>query len=249
MALVPLVGSLASGALNILGGNSAADDLRAANDKAKSAITAGYGEAKGYQQPIYDTALGAYKNLNDRYQAGGFSNPHMDPFKFDPNSVFQDPEYQAQMRAGTEALNSGAEKNGMLFSGTNNRDLTKFGQDTFAGRSDALYKRGFDATNKAFDQNSTSNVNNFNMGYSLMNPLSGSAGQLTSLSLGQGEDLASLAQERGAINAGETANQFGQLGGMTSLLGDSLNGLLPQGMAGKMSPLNGSMFTPRSALS
>lgn len=260
---VGLLGSVVKGAmspltagLNIMGGNDVASALKDANSQARTDLNTGYDKATGFQQPIYDKALGAYTNLNDKYNAGGFSNPHMDPYKFDPNQVFQDPEYQAQMKAGTQALDSSAQSKGMLFSGPAQRDLMKFGQDTFAGRSDALYKRGFDATNKAFDQNNTTNLNNFDMGKSLASPLTGAASNLSNLSTERGSDLASLDQERGMIRAGNIGNTYSSLTGGLNELGDSTIGAIP-GMQDylaarggpKMTSLTGSMFTPRSALS
>jgi hypothetical protein len=212
-----------------LGGNAAADAQRKAQRNARNDLTAGYGQGMGFQQPIYDTALGNYQNLSNGYAAGNFNTPHMNPFSFDPQSVFQDPEYQAQMRAGTESINSGAQSKGMLFSGNNARDLTRFGHDLFAGRSDALYKRGNDAQNTAFNQNLAGNAQNFGMGMDLANPLGQAAGNLTDLAVGQGQDLANNSTGMGNIraqNINNTANAFG--GGISKLGGigsDLLAGL------------------------
>lgn len=235
------LGGKALGAFSdILGGNMAKDRLLNGLSDARTDLTKGYTEGKGYQQPIYDKALGAYSNLSDKYASGGFSNPHMDPYHQDPNAVFQDPEYQAQMRAGTDAIDNSAQAKGMLFSGAANRDLTKFGQDTFAGRSDALYKRGFDATSTAFDQNARTNAANFTMGSTLMSPLTGTASNLTNLATGEGSVLADNDMNRANVKAGNILNTSNSLGGLARDAGgmgmDYLSGGMPK------------VFQPKSAL-
>lgn len=228
-------GSLLNTGLNVIGGNKAAKAQRRAQGKARNDLTAGYDAAQGFQQPIYDEALGNYTDLSAAYKGGEFANPKMEAYKFDPNSVFEDPEFQAAQRAGTEAINSGANAGSMLFSGQNQRDLTQFGMDNYAKRSDSLYKRGFDATNTAFDQNAQTNLTNFNMGDRLTQPLAGSAGNLSTLAQSQGQDLANNSLGTGQINAGQINNQYGALGqGLTDLTkigADYMAG------AGKASPL------------
>lgn len=217
--------------LNYFGAKSAGQAQRKAQGRARTDLTAGYDQAKGYQQPLYDTGMGQYQNLAQRYGAGDLINPHMDPYKFDPQSVFQDPEYAASMRAGTEAINSGANANSMLFSGTNNRDLQQFGQDTFAKRSDALYNRGYNAQNMAFDQNSRTNLTDFNMGMGLANPGIGAANSLTGLAQGQGQDLANNSLGTGQINAQTAQNQYGAWGqGITDIGGIGANAILGKGI-------------------
>jgi len=230
-------GKLISGITDIFGGNKAADALKAAQANARNDLTAGYGEAKGYQKPVYNTALGNYTGLSDKYAAGGFQNPHMDPYKFDPQSVFQDPEYAAQMKAGTEAINSGAENKGLLFSGVNDRDLTKFGQDTFAGRSDDLYKRGFDATNTAYNQNAQNNLTSFNEGQQLTQPLTGATNQLSNLSTNEGTAFADNSLGSGQIRAGNVLRTSNALGGMAGdLSGIGADYLQNLGMPGVRQP-------------
>lgn len=211
-------GSLLNTGMNIIGGNQAAKAQRRAQGAARTDLTTGYDEAKGYQKPIYNTGVQQYQDLSGRYSAGDLTNPHMDPYKFDPNSVFQDPEYQAAQRAGTESINSGANADSMLFSGQNQKDLTQFGMDNYAKRSDALYKRGFDATNTAFDQNAQTNLTDFNMGMGLANPGLRAAGDLSNLAQGEGQDLANNSLGTGQINAGQINNMAGSIGsGLTDL--------------------------------
>lgn len=229
-------GKLAGSVSDWLGGDDAAKAQKAAQAKARGDITTGFDEAKGYQKPVYDRALGQYGSLSDKYNAGEFSNPKMSAydggkFSYDPNEVFNDPEYKAQMRAGTDAINGGAASKNLLFSGTNARDLTKFGQDTFAGRSDALRDRdyqqftgdrdfGFNANNTAFNQNAQSNSTAFNEGLGLTSPLAGATAGLTGLATGEGNALANNDIGSGEIRAGNINNTAGAIGGLAGDLAD-----------------------------
>lgn len=213
-------GKLAGGIADWYGGDMAANALKRAQGNARSDLTQGYQQAKGFQQPIYDKALGNYSNLSDAYGRGDFKNPEMTAFSWDPNQVFQDPEYQAGIRAGTEAINSGANARSMLFSGQNNKDLMQFGQDLFSQRSDALYNRANNARNMAFDQNARSNLTDFNMGQSLAQPLAGAANNLSNLSVDQGTAMADNSLGSGQIRAGNILRTSGAIGGTLSDLAD-----------------------------
>lgn len=228
-----------NGIANIWGGNKVKQAQTAANNKARTDLTQGYNEGKGFQQPIYDTGLKNYTDLSSSYAGGKFDNGHMDAYKFDPQSVFQDPEYQAQMKAGGDAINGSAQANSMLFSGEDSRDLTKFGQDTFAGRSDALYNRGFNAQNTAFNQNALTNQTNFNEGNALVQPLAASSGKLTDLSVMQGGDLANNDLAAGAIRTGNINNTTGQLVGINSNLANQSEKSINNMFGGGFMPKSG----------
>ncbi len=215
-----VAGKLGSGLTDILGGNAAAGALKAANGRARTDLTTGYSNAQGYQQPLYDTGKSNLSDLSSNYAAGKFNNPTMTPYQFDPQSVFKDPEYAAQMRAGTDAINNSAEAKGRLFSGANDKALTQFGQDTFAGRSDDLYNRGFNAQNTAFNQNAQSNLSNFNEGNTLAGYAAPAANNLSNLATGQGNALAGNDQFSGQIRAGNILNTSTALGsGLSDLAG------------------------------
>jgi hypothetical protein len=232
------LGQLGSGLSDILGGDMASRALKRGNSRARNDLTAGYDQGMGFQQPIYDTALNNFQNLSGQYQSGAFKNPHMDPYQFDPNSVFQDPEYQAQMRAGTEAINSNAYTKGNLFSGRNDRDLTRFGQDLFSGRSDALYNRGFNAQNMAFNQNLAGNQQNFAQGAQLAGYLPGAASQLTGLSVDQGQNLANNSLVAGGLRAGNIMNTANAIGTFADQLGGTAsNYFAPNFLGGAPQPM------------
>jgi hypothetical protein len=212
-----------NGVANIWGGNLAAKAQKKAQRKARTDLTKGYAEGEGFQQPIYDTGLGNYQGLSGGFASGKYDIAKMDPYAFDPNSVFQDPEFQASMKAGTQALDASANAGSNLFSGAHQRDLQEFGQDTFAQRSDALYDRGFNATNTAFNQNLIGSGQNFNQGLALTTPLGTAAGKLTDLSVMEGQDLANNSVGSGVIRANNINNTTTGLTDINSNLANSAN--------------------------
>jgi hypothetical protein len=220
------VGGLFSTATNIIGGNKFANAMKRANLNARGDLNQGYSQAQGYQQPIYNAALNQYTGLASDVNGGRFQTQAPGTFQFDPNSIYQDPEYQAQMRAGTNAINTSAQGKGTLFSGANDRDLTQFASDLFANRSDALYNRGFNAQNTNFNQNLAANNQNFGQNLALINPLMGSANQLTDLSVNRGSDLAANSLGAGVIRANNIMNTANALGGQGKQFGNMGSDLL-----------------------
>jgi hypothetical protein len=217
MPIGKVLSNIASGAVDLFTAGKQADAQRAGLRNARSNLNAGYTQGLGYQQPIYDTGTKNYSNLSDAYGRGEFDPGKMSAFEWDPNQVFQDPEYQASMRAGSQAINSGAAGRGMLYSGNTLSDLNQFGQDTFARRSDALYDRGFNAQNTAFNQNLARGGQMFNQGMSLAQPGFSAANNMTNLVTDRGESLANI--DMGM--AGVRANELGRKGRATGgLLGD-----------------------------
>lgn len=218
-SVVPGVGTVAGGVIgagiglysDISTSNKEKEALAKAQAAARSDLTKGYADAQGYQQPIYDIGTGAYADTASKYKAGGFN--------LNPEDVFKDPEYQAQMRSGNAAINSGAESKGNLFSTANQRSLTNFGQDVFAGRSDELQNR--------LD-------NRFNQGMTVAQPGFHAADISSANAVSRGQDFANNSLGSGVIRAknigdvsaatGEFAESAGSYfgggaGGLTSKLG------------------------------
>ena len=176
-------GDLAGGGIDLLSGNKASDIQRKATRRAGQLLDTGYGQSLDLARPMQERSQQDYMNLSDRYREGDFRNPDRQVFdggKFDynPNDVFNDPEYKAQMRAGQESIESGAAGKGMLFSGNTGRALQKSGQDIFANRSDELYRRNrgefetdrgfnFNAENRAYDDNAANRTSDFAQGSNL----------------------------------------------------------------------------------
>lgn len=226
-------GKVLGGVADWIGGDMAADALKRAQRGARTDLTQGYQQGKGYQQPIYDTALKGYQDLAGDVNAGRYQTQAPGQFQFDPQQVFQDPEYQGAMRAGTEALDSSASRGSMLFSGQHQKDLTQFGQDTFAKRSDALWNRGFDAQNMGFNQSLAANGQNYGMARDITQPLTGTANNLSDLAVNQGQDLANNTLGSGQIRAGNILRTSSALGGIAGDVGSgTADYLLGKGMPG-----------------
>ena len=218
------IGDLVGGAIDLFGGNNASDIQRQAQRKAGGILDQGYGNAINLAAPMQQQSQGDYTNLSNQYGAGAFKNPTSTPYNggtFDANSVFSDPEYQAQMRAGTNAINSGAAGKGDLFSGNTLNALQQKGQDIFANRSDDLYNRfntnrnfGAQQQQQAFSNNAQSNATNFNEGNTLAGYAPGALDTSLNLNLGRAQagadtELGVGATRANAYNlAGKKLGQF-----------------------------------------
>lgn len=196
-----VVGGAVGLATDIYGSNKQKEALARAQAAARSDLTQGYADAQGYQQPIYDIGTGAYADTASKYKAGGFN--------LNPEDVFKDPEYQAQMRSGNAAINSGAESKGNLFSTANQRSLTNFGQDVFAGRSDELQNR--------LD-------NRFNQGMTVAQPGFHAADVSSANAVSRGQDFANNSLGSGVIRAKNIADVNASVGEFGESLGSSFGG-------------------------
>jgi hypothetical protein len=219
MPIGKLVSNIAGGVTDFVTSGKQADAQRKGLRNARSDLNAGYAEAQGFQRPIYDTGLKNYTDLSAKYAAGEFDPGKQTPFQWDPGQVFQDPEYQASMRAGTSAINSGAAGRGMLYSGNTLSDLNRFGQDTFARRSDALYDRGFNAHNTAFNQNLQRGNMLFGQGMDLAQPGFQAGNNLSNLATSRGADLANINMGMANVRASELGRKASAAGGIMSDLG------------------------------
>lgn len=220
------IGDLIGGGIDLLSGNNASDIQRQAQRKAQADLNQGYGTALNLAAPMQQQSQEAFTNLNDQYGAGDFKNPTVTPYNggsFDPNSVLSDPQYQAEMTAGTNAINSGAAGKGMVFSGNTAEALNKFGQNTFTGREDDLNSqfntnRDFNANQQqtAYQDNANNNQTNFNEGNTLAGYAPGALDTSLNLNLGNAQanadaDLGVGATRANAWNTG--GKKLGQLAG------------------------------------
>ena len=226
--MADILGTLAGGAADIFGGNKASGIERRATRKAGGILDKGYQGAIDLAKPMQETAAGDFQRQSDRYNAGEFKSPDQQKyqagsFNYDPNDVFKDPEYQAQMRAGQQAIEGGAASKGGLFSGRTQQDLTKFGGDLFASRSDDLYKRNRDqftddrnfdytAENRAYDTNAANRSLDFNQGKVLADYAPGQTENMIDLGLGRSQAAANTELGVGGIRGNAIRNAFGKGG-------------------------------------
>ncbi len=219
------LGDIIGGGLDIIGGNKAANIQRRATRKAGDYLDQGYQGAIDLAKPMQETAAGDYQRQSDRYNNGDFSNPDQQKyqagsFNFDPNSVFQDPEYQAQMRAAQQGIQGTAASHGSIFSGRTAQDLQSKASDIFANRSDELYNRdrgqfennrNFDygATNRAYDTNADNRALDFSQGEQLAGYAPGATENSIDLGLGRAQSKSDTELGVGGIRSNNYRSGYG----------------------------------------
>lgn len=242
MALGDIVGSVTGGALDIFGGNKAANIQRRATRKAGDYIDKGYGGAIDLASPMQEQSQKDYLDLSQGVGAGKYSMPDQQKyqageFNFDPNDVFNDPEYKAQMRAGTDAISNSAASKGMLFSGNTGNALQQKGQEIFAGRSDELYNRGrgefendrnfdYGAENRAYDTNAANRKNEYGMQSDLASVAPGALDRSIDLGLGRAQGKADTELGVGDIRANNYRRAYGKAGKLATTLGSQAQGAI-----------------------
>lgn len=218
-----MLGDLFGGVVDLVTGNKASNIARRATRKAGELVDEGYGSSIDLARPMQERSQADYMDLSKRYGEGGFRSPDQEvyqggKFQFNPQDVFNDPEYQASMKAGTQALEGGAANKGMLFSGNTGRALQGFGQDLFAKRSDTLYNRGrsafeddrnfgFDAENRAYDANVANRARDFEQGSYLAGYAPGALDRSIDLNMGRAQAKADT--ELGVGNIRSNAYRVG----------------------------------------
>lgn len=240
-----MIGDVIGAGVDLFTGNKASNIARRATRKAGQYLDEGYGSSLDLARPMQERSQADYMSLSDRYGKGEFRNPEMEAyhaggFNFDPNQIFQDPEYQAQMRAGTQALESGAAGKGMLFSGNTGRALTQFGSDLFANRSNELYNRGrqayesdrdfdFGAVNRAYDVNAQNRARDFEQGSQLASYAPEALDRSLNLNLGRAQAKADT-----ELGVGNIRSQAWRAGGRKAgeMLGKGVNAVGNMGTGG-----------------
>ena len=111
------------------------------------------------QQPFQQAGVNALAKM----QAGEFALP--ESFKYDPNSMYQDPGYAFRMEEGMNALNRSMAAKGLGVSGANVKGALRYGQNLGSQEFGAAYGRALDEYN--------SRLNRANTGYNRLAALSG----------------------------------------------------------------------------
>ncbi len=239
---VDILGTATGGLLDIYGGNKAANIQRRATRKAGGMLDEGYGNAIDLAQPMQEQSQNDYLDLSRGVREGDYSSPDQQKyqageFNFDPNDVFNDPEYKASLQAGSDAIANTAASKGMLFSGNTGRDLTKFGSDLFAGRSDELYKRGrgefendrnfdYGAENRAYDTNTANRAREYGMASDLASVAPGALDRSIDLGLGRAGANADTELGVGDIRGNAYRRGFGKGGKLATTLGSQGQAML-----------------------
>jgi hypothetical protein len=117
--------------------------------------------------------LQAGTNALTKMQGGEYALP--ESFKYDPNSMYQDPGYAFRMSEGMNALNRSMAARGLGVSGANIKGALKYGQNLGSQEFGAAYGRAMDEYN--------ARLNRSNTGYNRLAALSG-VGQTANTALG-----------------------------------------------------------------
>ena len=243
-------GQLINGISGFFGADDAAQAKQQAIAQGKTDLNAGYGKAQNLANPFAATATQGFNNLAGDVGSGKFDLGKQGPinggsFNYDPNQVFNDPEYKAQMASGTRAVLGGNEASGNLFGGKNSIDLQKLGQETFANRSNDLYGRASSEfnNNRNFGLNAQGQANQFNLAsngqqlgaeQNLAGYAPGANATAEGLYTGQGEGLSNLDIGQGNARAEGIMGQANAIGGAaTDLAGTGAGAYLAANAQGK----------------
>jgi hypothetical protein len=142
------------------------------------------------QQPWQQAGVNALTKM----QAGEFALP--ESFKYDPNSMYQDPGYAFRMEEGMNALNRSMAAKGLGVSGSNIKGALRYGQNLGSQEFGAAYGRAMDEYN--------SRLNRANTGYNRLAALSG-VGQTATDKVGSA--ASSYGANVGNIAMGNAATQ------------------------------------------
>lgn len=222
LGAIPGLGNVAAGITGLIGGSDAEDAQQEGYNNAKGQVNSSYGQAEGLYQPVESTALGAYSNLASNYASGQYQNPSM---SFDPTQIGSDPEYQALLKQGQNAITGSAESQGGLFSGNTDRALQNYGEQTAATQEGQLFNQ--DLGQNEF--NASNNATNFNEGEGVASELNPSMSGLGSLYTEQGSDLGNLDIGQENARANSILNQTGIGEALGENIGNTLGGALGGG--------------------
>ena len=157
--------------------------------------------------------LQAGTNALAKMQGGEYALP--EAFKYDPNSMYQDPGYAFRMSEGMNALNRSMAAKGLGVSGANVKGALKYGQNLGSQEFGAAYGRAMDEYN--------SRLNRANTGYNRLASMAG-VGQTATSNLGNasntyGTNVGNLAMSNAATQGNAlmargnlAAQQYGTAG-------------------------------------
>jgi hypothetical protein len=225
--------------LGAFGTQSAGEEQRKYANAAMDRLKTGYGDANALLNPIYKQGLGAFQGLGDKYAAGGFNAPHMDPFQL--NNFQTDPGYEFTKSQGEGAILGRAAAGGMAHSPQTTKALMGYDTGLANQTYNDIFNRQKNASDTAFNQNLAGSGQNFQQGMSLSQPAFSAANTMGQNNIGLGEGLSGIEQQKGQIASQLAMNPFsaasGTLGGLTSMFNPMAAGSsLLQGGIGKMDP-------------
>jgi|ERR1051326_1588399 hypothetical protein len=212
-AIIGAGSSLVSGLIGSHGASKAASAQAAAAEKARKTIETGQGQARDFQNNIWDTTQAAEKpyqavgstaanNLVNLLQ-GGFKAPTLE-------EVQNDPAYQFRLKSGTDAITRNSAASGTLFSGNTGKALEDYGQDL----ANSTYQQDYQNALNTYMANYQSLLGGTNVGENSTAQL-GSFGQSAANNM-TGIDLGGSEAQAQQINNAAAARASGYVGSANS---------------------------------
>jgi len=116
--------------------------------RAENALTQGFDQAIGYQQPYYDYGQNALTRFQD--------------WEKDPNAITSDPSYQWRLRQGLDAVENSAAARGGALSGNALRAITDYGQGAASQEYNNEFQRWM--ARNGIGQGAAANMSNLSSG-------------------------------------------------------------------------------------
>ena len=173
------MGDIVNSVADVFGFGPASKQAKATTQAAsESAAAARY--ATDLQKAMFDKQIELQQpwqqagvNALTKMQGGEYALP--ESFKYDPNSMYQDPGYAFRMSEGMNALNRSMAAKGLGVSGSNIKGALRYGQNLGSQEFGAAYGRALDEYNARTARSNT--------GYNRLAALSG-VGQTANTALG-----------------------------------------------------------------
>ena len=122
-----------------------------------------YNQTRADQEPWRQAGVNALARLRTGTENGGeFMAPYQDQKKFTLADFEADPGYNFRLTEGVNALDKSAAARGNLFSGSQAKALTKYGQDYGSNEYTNAYNRYQNEYQNAFNRYQTNQTNQYN---------------------------------------------------------------------------------------
>lgn len=262
------MGSIFSGLFGSSSASKAAQQQIAAENQAAGTIRDTAGQAVGEQQNIlgqnqanYAPYLGAGATATGLLSemtgtpGQGLLTPWTNTFTAPTaKEVMGDPQTQAQLQLGEQALQNSAAARGGLLSGGTLADMNAYAQQVASQNYQQHFNNALTQYNSAYNTFQNNQNNTYNRLFGLSNQGLSATGQMGNLNqmgaanignilTGEGSNLASLYGQRGAAQA---AGTLGVGSSLSTMFGNLSNTAAQYGMLNQMNPNNWNSSAPGS---
>ena len=219
MAILPILATIAGGAISAIGSRKAAKTQSNAANKAANVQLKATRETNDMLRDFRGQDIQRFAPYEEagRRALGQYENALADPFRFRPfqSRDFQfnmemDPGYQFRMQEGRKAVESSAASRHGLGSGAAMKALNRYGQNFASNEFANAFNRQYGMFNDKFNRDYGMYSDDFNRQYGMFNDRLNRLGQ-----------LASSGQAAAGMQASTSQNVAGQLGQNTMMAGQT----------------------------